>query len=93
MQISYAVENLRRLKKTPPIEIRPITILVGRNSAGKSTYLRSMPLIRQSIETRSSAPILWWGDYVDFGDFSTAVSDSKDDLDSDLPRDFSSTID
>ena len=71
------MENLRRLKKTPPIEIRPITILVGRNSAGKSTYLRSMPLIRQSIETRSSAPILWWGDYVDFGDFSTAVSESS----------------
>ena len=41
-----------------------------------------MPLIRQSIETRSSAPILWWGDYVDFGDFSTAVSDSREDVDS-----------
>ncbi len=74
MQISYSVENIRRLSHVEPIEIRPITVLVGRNSAGKSTFLRSLPLIRQSIETRSSAPILWYGDYVDFGDFKTATS-------------------
>ena len=75
MKISYGVENLRSLKKTPQIELRPITILVGRNSAGKSTYLRSFALLRQSLEMRSSAPILWYGDYVDFGDFAAAVSD------------------
>lgn len=74
MKISYGVENLRSLSKTPEIELRPITILVGRNSAGKSTYLRSFALMRQSLEVKSSAPILWYGDYVDFGDFSAAVS-------------------
>lgn len=62
-----------------PIEIRPITVLVGRNSAGKSTFLRSLPLIRQSMETRSSAPILWFGDLVDFGDFKTAISSDSED--------------
>ncbi|MEP4038724.1 AAA family ATPase [Pseudophaeobacter sp.] len=77
MQISYAVENIRRLESVSPIEVRPITILVGRNSAGKSTFLRSLPLIRQSLETRSSAPILWFGDSVDFGDFQTAVSNGE----------------
>lgn len=75
MQLHYAVENLRRIKSTPLVKIRPITVLVGRNSAGKSTFLRSLPLIRQSIETKSSAPVLWFGDYVDFGDFETAVAD------------------
>lgn len=80
MQISYSIKNLRRLHDTPSIEIRPITILVGRNSAGKSTYLRSLPLIRQSIETRSSAPILWWGDYVDFGDFATAAAKHQGEI-------------
>jgi len=74
MKISYGVENLRSLSQTPQIELRPITILVGRNSAGKSTYLRSFALLRQSLEMKSSAPILWYGDYVDFGDFSAAVS-------------------
>lgn len=58
----------------PFIELRPLTILVGRNSAGKSTFLRSLPLLRQSIETKASAPVLWWGDYVDFGNFESAAN-------------------
>lgn len=73
MQIKYAIKNLRALKGTPLIELKPINILVGRNSAGKSTFARTFPLLKQSIETRSSAPILWWGDDVDFGDFQTSV--------------------
>lgn len=77
MKISYAIENLRSLNCTPHIELRPITILVGRNSAGKSTFLRSFALLRQSLEAKSSAPILWYGDYVDFGDFSSAVNNKN----------------
>lgn len=69
------------------IEIRPLTILLGRNSAGKSTFLRSLPLLRQSIETNSSAPILWYGDYVDFGNYKSAVSDN--DLDRKISFSFS----
>ncbi|KAB2710631.1 AAA family ATPase [Brucella intermedia] len=75
MSISYRVCNLRRIREMPFIELRPLTILVGRNSAGKSTFLRSLPLLRQSIETKASAPILWWGDYVDFGNFESAAHD------------------
>ena len=78
MFLSYGVENIRRLGAFPEIEMRPITILVGRNSAGKSTFLRSLPLIRQSLETRSSAPILWFGDLVDFGDLNTAIGEGED---------------
>ncbi|WP_421928786.1 AAA family ATPase [Neoaquamicrobium sediminum] len=76
MRIRYAVNNLRRLIAVPRIEIRPLTILLGRNSAGKSTFLRSISLLRQSIETNSSAPILWYGNYVDFGNYKSAVSDN-----------------
>lgn len=79
MKLSYSVQNLRRLSSMQNIEIRPITILLGRNSVGKSTFLRSFPLLRQSIETKSSAPILWFGDYVDFGNFSSAVTDNDED--------------
>ena len=78
MKLSYSIENIRRITSIPQIEMRPITILVGRNSAGKSTYLRSLPLIRQSLETRSSAPILWFGELVDFGDPNTAIGEGAD---------------
>lgn len=78
LKFFYSVENIRRIRNMPLIEMRPITVLVGRNSAGKSTFLRSMPLIRQSIETRASAPLLWYGSYVDFGDATTALSSDDD---------------
>lgn len=74
MKIYFSVSNLRRIQNIPLVELRPITIFVGRNSAGKSTLLRTFPLIKQSLSTKTSAPVLWFGDYVDFGDFQTAVS-------------------
>lgn len=70
----FGLKNMRRLKEVPLLEIKPITILVGRNSSGKSTFLRTFPLIRQSITTRTSSPILWYGDLVDFGEFASVVS-------------------
>ncbi len=87
MKFSYGVKNLRSLQVTPSIELRPITILVGRNSAGKSTFLRSFSLLRQSLEVRSSAPVLWYGDYVDFGDFEAAVHNN--DTSQEITFDFS----
>lgn len=73
----FGLKNMRRLKKVDPIEILPITVLVGRNSSGKSTFLRTFPLIRQSIMTRTSSPILWYGDLVDFGEFGDVVHDNN----------------
>lgn len=73
MELSISVRNIRRIQEMPYVALKPITILLGRNSAGKSTLLRSLPLLRQSLETSSSAPVLWYGKYVDFGDFKTAV--------------------
>lgn len=63
------IGNLRSLDIQTPIKIAPITILVGKNSAGKSTFARTFPLIRQSCEAKKRAPILWFGDRVDFGSF------------------------
>jgi hypothetical protein len=74
--LSFGVSNLRRLKLVPPLELKPITILVGRNSSGKSSFLRAFPLLRQSLMTRTSSPILWYGDLVDFGSFDISVSDN-----------------
>lgn len=76
--MKFGLRDLRRLKEVDPIEIKPITLLVGRNSGGKSTYLRSLALLRQSILTRTSSPILWFGDLVDFGSFDESLSRGSD---------------
>ncbi len=68
------IKNLRSLKDTGFVELKPITILVGKNSAGKSTFARTFPLLRQSVEENKRAPILWYGRLVDFGAFPDALS-------------------
>lgn len=71
---SIRIQNLRSLVDTGDIELKPLTILVGRNSVGKSTFARTFPLIRQSCEAQKKSPVLWYGRLVDFGDFTTAVN-------------------
>ncbi|MCU8012299.1 AAA family ATPase [Shewanella sp. SM74] len=71
------LRNLRSFSDSldqPFIELKPITILVGKNSCGKSSFIRSLPLLRQSIEAKTTGPILWFGSYVDFGAFSEALN-------------------
>ncbi len=72
---AFGVRNLRCLSDTGLVPIRPITVLVGRNSSGKSTFLRAFPLLRQSVETGRNSPILWYHKrYVDFGSLVDAAS-------------------
>lgn len=74
---SIRIENLRSLEDTGFIELKPISILVGRNSAGKSTFARFFPLLKQSFEVKKTAPVLWSGRLVDYGSFDKAISRSR----------------
>jgi len=75
---SFGVRNLRSLRDTGLVEIKPVTVLVGKNSAGKSSFARVLPLLKQSSERRKQAPLLWFGRLVDFGSFDEAVSSFAD---------------
>jgi hypothetical protein len=67
------IQNLRSLKDTGFIELKPVNILVGANSSGKSTFLRAFLLLAQSVTKRLRGPIAWFDDaLVDFGDFETS---------------------
>lgn len=69
--------NIRSIKDTGAVPIMPITLLVGENSSGKSSFLRVFPLLKQSIQKKTNGPILWAGDvddYVDFGSFENAIT-------------------
>jgi predicted ATPase len=76
---SLRLRNLRSIVDSGDLELRRITLLVGKNSSGKSTYLRALPLIKQSVRTRSTSPILWYGDYVDFGSFNEVHTKARQD--------------
>ncbi|MGX8003917.1 AAA family ATPase [Staphylococcus hominis] len=61
------IKNLRALNDTGNISIKPLTILLGKNSIGKSTFLRTFPLFRRSLRLKRSEPILWYSpQLVDF---------------------------
>ena len=72
--LSVRLKNFRSLVNTGFIRLSPITVLVGRNSSGKSTFTRFLPLLRQSVEVPSDAPLLWYGSLVDFGTFNSVLS-------------------
>lgn len=71
---SISIKNLRCLKQDHDIDLPPLTLVVGANSSGKSTFVRTFPLLRQSLETITKGPILWFGRFADFGVFKDAVA-------------------
>lgn len=77
---SIRIKNLRSLVDTGDIEIKPLNIILGSNSSGKSTFLRFFPLLKQTIN-RKIRGVLFWSGYdqndVDFGDFETALNNQE----------------
>ena len=74
MLTAIEVQNYRSFVKPARIELRPITILLGRNSAGKSSLTRLFPLLQESMGRATSAPVLWSSNIVDFGKISDVIS-------------------
>lgn len=48
--ITFSVENYRAFARPAEIRLRPLTLLFGYNSAGKSALLRWLPFLRDSLQ-------------------------------------------
>lgn len=69
------IRNLRSLRDTGSVSLKKLNILLGTNSSGKSTFLRSFPLLKQSINKDLRNAISWFdASSVDFGDYETSVN-------------------
>lgn len=77
------VMNLKSLKDSGELRIRPITVLVGQNSSGKSSLIRCIPLLKQSAESKTLGTVLWSGKYVDYGSFEESINNKAE---SNIPR-------
>lgn len=53
----FEVENYRSFRRRTRIELRPLTLLFGYNSSGKSALLRTLPLIGISADDEFRAPL------------------------------------
>jgi len=68
--------NFAAFEDTGWIELRPITLLFGRNSSGKSAIIRALLLLKQSLDAKGEERPLAFvkeNGLVDLGDFQTTV--------------------
>jgi len=53
---AITIENFKAVRSKCRIEFRPITLLFGPNSAGKSTILQALQFMREILERRNVNP-------------------------------------
>ena len=72
------LENFKAFKLLDNLDIKPITILCGTNSSGKSTILQSILLAKQTTEsTQSGQTLLLNGKFTHLGMFENIVFEKK----------------
>jgi hypothetical protein len=68
------IENFKAISATQVIDLKPITLLFGPNSAGKSTILQLLHYLREILERRNADPDQTIaGGLIDLGGFATLV--------------------
>lgn len=72
---SISLKNFKGFSEEVCIDLRPITLLFGANSAGKSTILQALQYVREILERNNPNPdrTLQGGEAVDLGGFLNLV--------------------
>lgn len=72
---AIAIENFKGIKEPIRVELKPITLLFGPNSAGKSTIVQALHYAREIFERQNLNPdrTLLGGDAIDLGGFESLV--------------------
>lgn len=67
------IKNYRCFADTGIVDIKPITVLIGANSSGKSSFLKFFGLIKQCVSEFARGFFLWLEPLIDFKDFYNVV--------------------
>lgn len=84
MLTSLHLKQFKAWADTGPIALKPITLLLGTNSSGKSSLIQSLLLLKQTIESPDRTIHLNLGgdernDVFNFGDFSSILTQGSTD--------------
>ena len=52
--MKISIENFKSIEKLPEFELMPLTVLSGINSAGKSSFIQLLLLVKQTIEANAA---------------------------------------
>lgn len=53
MITSITLQNFRAFQEEITVRLRPITVLIGRNSAGKSSLIKFLLMLKQTLESHA----------------------------------------
>ena len=88
MLTNIRLRNMKALEDTGDLAIKPLTMLIGPNSAGKSTVLQALLMIKQTVDSRDLRnPLTINGPWVEMGSFRDIIRGR--DTDSNLAIDLS----
>ena len=79
---SIRLINVKAFNDTGTIDIAPITIVVGRNSCGKSSFIRMPVVLSQTFKSGAETPICLNGsqaDFIDYGNFEDVLHNHQGD--------------
>lgn len=71
MITNISLTNFRGFEEQVSVRIRPITVLIGRNSAGKSTVIKFLQMLRQTLESQRDEFFVTDGKFVQLGNWSS----------------------
>lgn len=92
---SLSFNNYKAFKEMPELLLKPITLLCGTNSCGKSSIIQSILLMKQTMESQNpNQTLLLNGRFVHMGIFKNIVYDksAKNELSIKMTFDFNDSI-
>ncbi len=77
------LKNFKAWKDTDEVALKPVTMLLGTNSSGKSSLIQSLLLLKQTVQSPDRSIHLNLGgdevnDLFNFGDFDNVLSQASD---------------
>lgn len=79
---AITIENFKGIREPVRVELKPITLLFGPNSAGKSTIIQALHYAREIFERKNLNPdrTLLGGNSIDLGGFESLVHNHDKNL-------------
>lgn len=70
-----AIENFKAIRDRVSLDLKPITLLLGPNSSGKSSLLHALHYAREVFEHHNLDPdrVIAGGEFIDLGGFRNFV--------------------
>jgi predicted ATPase len=77
MNIKFSIKNFRVFKEMSEFDIKPITIITGKNNSGKSSLLKALQVLINSTNNGVFKSLRLWENDLNLGSFETLVTDTN----------------